>query len=181
MPYELDLQGEEALQARRFHDRIHFDYPGFEVEAGRFTLHEIQERAKHFDPLGFEVGSEVRAISANAWTSLGRKGLALHFQKASGVYCEVLVLVAGQRGKRWEVSFDGRVVARFSTVEQAVEAVDYEVDMLGAQASARPEAPWRKRSPAPNAPGWRGRLPSNQHEALQLALFGRLVDAGRRG
>jgi ATP-dependent helicase IRC3 len=34
---------------------------------------------------------------------------------------------------------------RFTTLEQAVEAVDYEIDQMGraASASARDDAPWR--------------------------------------
>jgi len=43
------------------------------------------------------------------------------------------------------VCFDGRVQERFSTIEQAVEAVDYELARKGrsVEASARPEAAWR--------------------------------------
>jgi hypothetical protein len=60
------------------------------------------------------------------------------------------VLKRAARGKLWEVARDGAAVDRFSTLEQAVEAVDYEIDRLGraASASARDEAPWRTR-PAP--------------------------------
>jgi len=50
------------------------------------------------------------------------------------------------RGKRWEVSLDGKAKDRFSSIEAAVEAVDYEIGRMGAraQASAREEASWRR-------------------------------------
>jgi superfamily II DNA or RNA helicase len=178
MPYDLNLMGEEGLEARKNYDRIFFDYPGFELEAGEITLREIQERAMHFDPLGLETDGEVRAISGNAWVSLGSRGLALHFEKRPGRICEVLVVARGQRGKRWEVSMDGKRVERFSAIEEAVEAVDYEVAKLGpgASASALASAGWR-RGPAPeDSPSWRGRLPKNHEEALRLAAFRRVVE-----
>ena len=61
------------------------------------------------------------------------------------------MLKRGARGKLWEVARDGELIDRFSTLEQAVEAVDYEIDQLGraAAASARDDAPWRNR----RAPG----------------------------
>ena len=61
------------------------------------------------------------------------------------------MLSRASRGKRWEIEIDGRTMDRFSSLEQAVEAVDYEIDQLGraAAASARDDAPWRNR----RAPG----------------------------
>src|SRR6188768_770069 len=81
MPRDLDLEGRDASEASRFYRQVAFDYPGFEVEAGRITLREIQERAAHFDPVSLRVDPEVMAISRNAWASLGRFGLALHFER----------------------------------------------------------------------------------------------------
>ena len=46
------------------------------------------------------------------------------------------VTARGGRGKRWEVTLDGEVVARFGRIEEAVEAVDYEVASLGRSAAA---------------------------------------------
>ncbi|HNS96166.1 MAG TPA: DEAD/DEAH box helicase [Polyangiaceae bacterium] len=173
MPYELNLLGEEALGASQRYERIVFDYPGFEWEAGEITLREIQQRAKQFDPLGLQLPGEVRAISNHGWVSLGSRGLALHFEKRAGQITEVLVLARAGHGKRWEVSMDGKVVERFSTVEQAVEAVDYEVRKLGprASASALAQASWRPQQAPPNAPAWRGRIPKTKEEALRLEAF----------
>jgi len=152
MPRDLDLEGREVGEAERFFERLAFDHPAFEVEAGAITLGEIQARAEAFDPLTQEVDVEVRAISRNAWASLGRHGLALHFERAPGALSEALVVSRGARGRRWEVSLDGRAVERFSAIEEAVQAVDFEVHRMGraAEASARAEAAWR-RAAAPRA------------------------------
>jgi ATP-dependent helicase IRC3 len=149
MPRDLDLEGQDAREAGRSFRQLAFDYPGFEIEAGRITLREIQERAARFDPLTLRVDPEVRAISRNAWASLGRFGLALHFERKPGAISEVLVLARGSRGKRWHVTLDGKLVERFSTVEEAVSAVDYEVARRGpaVAASARHGAPWRRGAP----------------------------------
>ena len=164
MPRELELRGGDANTARRVWERIAFDHPGFELEAGTFTLPEIQRRAESFDPLTLEVDLEVRAISVNAWFSLGRHGVGLHYERRPGTPSEVTVLACGARGKRWEVCVDGRAQDRFSTLEAAVEAVDYELGRRGPAvlASAREEAPWRKA----------------RAEALRLALWRRVT--GRR-
>ncbi|MFO0630668.1 MAG: DEAD/DEAH box helicase [Polyangiales bacterium] len=152
MPREMDLEGEDVREALQVFERIAFDHPAFEAEAGAITLGEIQRRAAAFDPLTAEVHEDVRAISANAWSSLGRYGLALHFEGAPGRVHEALVRPVATRGKRWEVRLDGREVARFSTVDEAVDAVDFEVQRRGPHAarSARAEAPWR-RGPCPAA------------------------------
>jgi superfamily II DNA or RNA helicase len=161
VPRELDLRGEDASTARRVWQQILFDHPGFELEAGSFTLPEIQERAASFNPLTLETNDEVCAISANAWFSLGRHGLGLHFERYPGTPCEVTVLQRAARGKRWEVTLDGRVKERFSTIEAAVEAVDYEISRLGprASASALQQAPWR----------------TARADALRLAVWQRVV------
>lgn len=144
-PRQLDLRGEDANRARHVWQQILFDHPGFELEAGVFTLPEIQRRAASFDPLTLKTDESVSAISPHAWFSLGRYGVGLHFERRPGVRSEVTVLARAARGKRWEVTQDGRVRERFSTLEAAVEAVDYEISRLGprALASALETAAWR--------------------------------------
>ena len=181
-PRDLDLGGEDANEARRVWQRILFDYPGFELEAGAVTLREIQERTRGFDPLTLAVDDEVRAISDNAWFSLGRYGVGLHFQRTPGRTSEALVLnvrlkpsstsAVGKRsarGKAWEVLVDGRAQDRFSRMEEAVSAVDYELGRMGraAAASAREGAPWR-RDPS-SEPG------VTAAEALRLAVWKRVM------
>jgi len=145
-PRELDFAGQDAGDGARQWMQIQLDYPALELEAGALTLREIQDRAAAFDPLTLELDHEVRAISPNAWFSLGRHGVGLHYLRAPNATSAVLVLLRGSRGKRWEVVIDGRAVERFSTLEDAVEAVDHEIESCGksAQASAREDAPWRK-------------------------------------
>jgi len=167
MPRDLDLRGDDAADASRAWQQILLDVPGFEAEAGALTLREIQDRAASFDPLAQEASAEVRAISGNAWFSLGRHGLGLHFERRPGIVREALVLLRGARGKKWAVSLDGEVAASFSTVEEAVQAVDYEVGELGrvAAASALDGAAWREAGAA---------------EALRLATWHRIVGKGIR-
>jgi superfamily II DNA or RNA helicase len=166
-PRDLDLRGGDVGEARGAWLQLLQDHEGFELEAGAqgMTLREIQERAAAFDPLTLDTDREVRAISGNAWFSLGRHGVGLHFERVAGRAIEVTVLAVAARGKRWCVTIDGGEMARFSTLEQAVEAVDYEIDQMGraAAASARDEAPWRA---GPRA------------DALRLALWHR-VQRGR--
>jgi hypothetical protein len=165
VPRELDLRGEDVSAARHAWQQILLDHPGFELEAGSFTLPEIQERAESFDPLTLEAHEDVRAISGNAWFSLGRHGLGLHFEKRPGVTGEVTILSRAARGKRWQVCIDGRVQEHFSSIEAAVEAVDYELGRRGIQVarSALPEAPWRP----------------TRAEALRLAVWHRVVGPPR--
>lgn len=191
LPRDLDLRGEEASAARRIWQEIQLDRPGFELEAGAVTLSEIQERAASFDPLTLRTDAEVRAISHNAWFSLGKHGVGLHFERRPGRVGEFLVLRRAARGKVWEVSLDGKPKARFSRLEEAVEATDYELSRMGraVAASARAGAEWRtervsvsasgrapeqdddRRSSAPGAMVRRG-------EALQRAVWDRVH--GRR-
>lgn len=161
MPRDLDLRGEDAGDASRAWEQLQLDVPGFELEAGALTLGEIQDRAASFDPLTLAADPEVRAISGNAWFSLGRHGLGLHFERKPGRVAEALVLLRGSRGKKWEVTLDGQVVERFSVVEEAVQAVDYEVAQLGraAAGSALEGAAWR----------------SGAADALRLAVWQRVV------
>jgi len=151
-PRDLDLRGGDLVEARAAWTQLLIDHEGFELEAGALTLREIQDRAASFDPLTLAANLDVRAISGNAWFSLGRHGVGLCFERAPGRPSTVTVLqTSATRGKRWEIEMDGRPMERFATLEQAVEAVDYEIAQLGraAEASARDDAPWRQR----RAPG----------------------------
>ena len=145
IPRNLNLQGGDAIAARRAWLDILDEQPGFELEAGALTLPEIQNRAAAFNPLTLEVHDDVRAISGNAWFSLGRHGLGLHFQKAPGKTSEVVILRKPGRGKVWEVLLDDKPMERFSQIEEAVSAVDYEIERFGPKSalSALPTAPWR--------------------------------------
>lgn len=173
-PSQLDLEGRDAAEAARAWQRIQFDHPGFELEAAALTLPEIQRRAASFDPITLEPKAEIRAISDNAWFSLGRFGLGLHFQRGART-SEALVLVRAGRGKRWEVSLDGKVMAHFSSSEEAISAVDYEIDRLGRNValSARRDAVWRKERAESTDP----RL--NAEDALRLEVWKRVVGERR--
>ena len=180
VPRELDLQGEDVNVARRVWQQILFDHPGFELEAGALTLPEIQQRAASFDPLTLAANEEVRAISANAWFSLGRHGLGLHFERRSGRPSEVVILQRAARGKRWEVSLDGKVMDRFSSIEAAVEAVDYEIARMGPAAlrSAHEDAAWRRPSGPQTfhtSPTACSELPLRPAEALRLSVWRRVT------
>ncbi|RYE92624.1 MAG: DEAD/DEAH box helicase, partial [Myxococcales bacterium] len=125
-PRNLDLEGGDANEARKAWEQLRMDFPDFVLEAGALSLGEIQQRAESFDPLTQQPNAEVRAISRYDWFSLGRHGIGLHHETRAGQLCEVLVLRRGARGKAWEVSVDGAAKERFSTLEEAVQAVDYE-------------------------------------------------------
>lgn len=148
-PRDLDFEGQDSRDGARQWMQIQLDYPAFELEASGLTLREIQDRAAAFDPLTLELDRDVRAISANAWFSLGRHGVGLHYASETHAISSVTVLVRGSRSKRWEVMIDGRVMERFSTLEDAVEAVDHEIEQRGRAVleSARHDAPWRHRPP----------------------------------
>ena len=138
LPRELDLRGQELTEARAAVEQIWFDHPGFELEAGTITLDEIRRRAAGFDPLKLAVDDEVQAISGFGWQSLGSAGLALvytrnasHERRGRRTTALVLKRPGRRRGKNWVVRLDDKEVARFSSAEAAVEAVDYEVQRLG--------------------------------------------------
>jgi ATP-dependent helicase IRC3 len=171
-PRDLDLRGGDANEARRVWLRIEFDRPDFEVEAGAVTLAEIQDRAAGFDPLTLRAHEDVRAISSHAWFSLGRHGVGLHFQRAGRV-SEVLVVRRAGRGKCWEVVMDGRAMERFSRLEAAVEAVDFELERLGRGAvlSAAPAAGWRRAAPPAVGDEGAGPRAANLGEALRLSVW----------
>ncbi|NVB78485.1 MAG: ATP-dependent helicase, partial [Kofleriaceae bacterium] len=174
-PRDLDLRGEDARDAARAWEQIQLDYPELELEAGALTLRDIQDRAAAFDPLTLDVNHEVRAISGNAWFSLGRHGVGLHFARSAGAISTATVLSCAPRGKRWEVAIDQRVMERFTKLEEAVQAVDYEIERFGraAGASARHDAAWRY---AAVPPGLLARLRekdrvSTHADALQLLVW----------
>ena len=100
VPKDLDLRGGDVSEARRVWQDIVLHHPGFELEAGSYTLPDIQRRAASFDPLTLKIDADVRAISGNAWFSLGRYGVGLHFERRPGVVCEATVLLCASRGKR---------------------------------------------------------------------------------
>ncbi len=178
LPAQLDLQGQEVNDVRVRYHQLMLEHPGLELEAGALTLAEIQERAASFDPLTLQTHADVRAISGNAWFSLARHGLGLHYEPRAGHSGEFLVLKRGARGKVWEVTLDGDVMGRFSRVEEAVEAVDYEVAELGPgpARSALESAPWRSRT-VPEA--LRTELgpaaPQSLGEARRLQVWQRIV------
>jgi superfamily II DNA or RNA helicase len=176
MPRHLDLRGQEAGEARRVWQKILFDHPGFELEAAAVTLPEIQERAASFNPLTLEVHEDVRAISGNAWFSLGRHGLGLHFERSPGCVSEALVLKRPGRGRVWEVWMDGERSAQFSELEEAVAAVDYELEKRGRALvlSARPEAAWRQ------AAHGNGSLAETLQEAVWIRVKRRLQGTDNR-
>lgn len=157
LPPRFDLEGQRVDEAQRAVQQLLFDHPGFEVEADAITLGEIKRRAAAFDPLSMAIDPEVLAVSPHSWESLGVRGLALHFFKnaaaeRAGRLSEILLLDHGgrRRSKRWRVHWDGKERARFSRLEEAVEAVDYEVRKLGRVPvqTAYASAPWR-RAPVP--------------------------------
>lgn len=158
LPRDLDLQGMDLREAERACAAVWRANPGFEVEPGSITLGEIQRRAAAFDPLKLAVDLEIQAISRLGWESLGRCGLAMHVlwgDRAArrGELSEILVLDRGGRagGRRWRVTLDGKEVGRYSRMEEAVEAVDYEIVRKGPVAleSAKATAAWRAEPPTP--------------------------------
>lgn len=176
MPRQVDLEGEDAASASQFWQRLELPGEAF-AEAESLTLQEIRERAEAFDPLTLHIDPEVIAISENAWCSLGTAGLALHILR-KGKISEFLILDSGGSGKKYRVMHDDRLVARFSRIEEAVEAVDYEIARMGARvlASARGTAGWRF-DPVPpelraQLSGLRtSRIAGNRGEALQLLAW----------
>ena len=109
------------------------------------TLEEIQRRLAQFDPLTMDQREETAAISRNAWLSLGAKGMMLHFQGRDGELRFFKLEPAGRRGAT--VWIGDRKLARFSTMSEAVTAVDEELTKYGEPQSARPDATWRREAP----------------------------------
>ena len=186
LPRDLDLEGALLDDAERAMQGLWDAHPGFEVEPGSITLGEIKKRAAAFDPLTLRVDSEVMAVSANCWESLGSRGLALHVHWGAAAarkqrLSEVLVLDMTQvrkGGRRWRVTIDGKEVERYSRLEEAVEAVDFEVHSRGplVAASARSTAAWRAESVPAELQEQLARLTppqsaSNHGEALRYLAY----------
>jgi len=151
LPPQLDLEGADVAEAEERLGRMFEDFPTFELPPEAITLGEIEQRARSFDPLTLDIDPDIAAISGNAWTSLGRAGLVLHYLRAPQKLGEFLVMDSSQPGaKRYHVFADQRPVATFARLDQAVEAVDHEVAARGPQAdaSARPDAAWRPLPPS---------------------------------
>lgn len=146
LPGQLDLAGGPVTEAAERLGKVFEQFPTFELAPEAITLSEIETRAQQFDPLTLHIDPEVTAISGNAWTSLGRVGLVLHFLEGPQQLGEFLILDRRYPGRDRYLVFAGKEeAARFSRLTDAVEAVDYEVAALGplAERSARPSAAWR--------------------------------------
>ena len=85
---------------------------------------------------------EAAAISINAWLSLGARGMMLHFIDRRGTmrYFELKPVPRGGA----EIWFCGDKLARCSTMQAAIAAVDEELPNYGDPSSARSNAPWRQ-------------------------------------
>ena len=152
LPKELNLEGQEVSESVELYHQIQFDFPGFELEAGEITLRHIKTRAEAFDPLTMELHPEVTAITTNGWFSLGQKGLALHFfNNARELQKAEVLSKPGRRSQRYHVELNGEKLAHFSKMLDAIEAVDYEIERLGAveKYTARDDAEWRE-TPVPS-------------------------------
>ena len=104
----------------------------------------------------------------------------MHVERKPGRVTEILVLARAARGKRWEVVLDGKPRERFSVLEDAVQAVDYEIGRMGrgAAASALASASWRRAAPPPElVASLRAARPASLGEALRLATWERIVGA----
>lgn len=150
MPREINLEGEEITEAVETYHQLHFDFPGFEIEAAEITLSDIKHRAEAFDPLTMELHPEITAITRNGWFSLGQKGLGLHFFDRFWKLHTVTILQNNQRGKRYQVQIDEKNRASFAKIIDAVEAVDFEINSMGKipMLTALDDADWRI-APAP--------------------------------
>ena len=153
LPRQLDLDGDDVLEAEERLGVMFEQFPTFEIPPEDITLAEIKRRAEAFDPITLDIDADVKAISPNAWTSLGSAGIALFFLRRAGRLSEFLVLDSRRAGKeRYVVYLDGEPVraATFSTLAAAVEAVDYELQRFGDAAidTASPDAAWRYDAPS---------------------------------
>ena len=105
-----------------------------------------------FDPLKLSLPSEVRAISQNGWVSLGQRGVALHYFKGDERLGELVIWLTSEPGvHRYSVMMNMREVARARSVEEGVEAADFELGRMGylAVESAQYDACLLYTSPSP--------------------------------
>lgn len=113
------------------------------------TLQDIQQRMAAFDPLTLTQLEEAAAISPNAWLSLGARGMMLHFLDHRGRLQTFELQPAAPPRRGTFVKFGDRTLGRFSTMHDAVAAVDVELPRYGDPASARPGATWRREPVSP--------------------------------
>ncbi len=141
-PGEAEPEDDEAERSEPL--RIPVD----ELDEAPATLAEIQDRLAQFDPLTMDQRDETAAISLNAWLSLGAAGMMLYFRSHSGELESFELEPAGRRGAiAW---LGDRRLGRFSTMAEAVQAVDEELPNYGDAGSARPDSAWRQ-APVPDA------------------------------
>ncbi len=106
------------------------------------TLEELKQRISTFDPLTMAQTKEAAAISKYAWLSLGTRGMMLHFLDAHGVMLCFELKPVGRSGV--EIWLGDHKLARVSTMQAAIEAVDHELPNYGSPQSATSEALWRQ-------------------------------------
>ena len=80
---------------------------------------------------------------------------------------EVLVLRRPGRGKVWEVVMDDQPMARFGRIEEAVDAVDFEIEQMGRATalSAKHDASWRRAADGGMPCAWRCGIASTRDVA----------------
>ncbi len=115
--------------------------PEGDGEEAPATLEEIMERLSLFDPLTMIGLKEAAAISTNAWLSLGARGMMLHFVNHAGRLQRFECKPTSRGGA--QIYIEQKKLARFSTMEAAITAVDEELPNYGDPRSAQPDAPWR--------------------------------------
>ena len=91
------------------------------------TLQEIERRLAAFDPLTMEQRAEAAAISRNAWLSLGRLGMMLHFSDHEGRLRSFDLRPQAPPRRGTEVWLGSQKLARLPTMHAAIEAVDLEL------------------------------------------------------
>jgi hypothetical protein len=86
--------------------------------------------------------NEAAAISMYAWLSLGTRGMMLHFLDPHGVMLCFELKPANRSGV--EIWLGDHKLARTSTMQAAIEAVDQELPNYGSPQSAKSDAQWRQ-------------------------------------
>lgn len=189
MPPNLDLEGQEVLEVEERLGQLFELFPTFEVPPDGITLAEIQERAESFDPLTLDLNPDLRAISANAWYSLGSAGIVLYYLRQPQKLGEFLVLDSRQGGKaRFQVFHNQEPVTSFARLEEAVEAVDWELAQRPPDVArtALPWAAWRRAAPSPAqlealAQLRPPRTAATKDDAVRLLAYARYARRSRLG
>ena len=112
-------------------------------EEAPLTLSELKARLAAFDPLTMELQHETTSISPNAWLSLGQRGLRLYFVAQAGGLDYFELRPRAGRSRGYEVWHHDLQCARFSSLADAVAAVDDELPNHGDPCSAQATAAWR--------------------------------------